>query len=137
MFLDVRLRPKQALLFAAPKGHPDRPTRLRADRFENSCRLHHHRAADGVISRSGSRMPRVEVPAEHHDLVRLIATRDLRDDVVRRRTFREKFISNVELESDGCALAQHSCDTSKIFVSQDNGRRSLFRIGILIAERAY
>ena len=77
------------------------------------------------------------MPAEHHDLILLVATRNLSDYVVRRGSFREKFVSNVELESHRRALAQYPDDAAEIFVAQNNRRQCLFRIRVFITERSY
>ena len=78
VLLHVGLRAEQALLFAAPQRQANRPARLDADRLQDADRLHHHRAADGVVGRAGRRVPRVEVTAEHHDLLRLVGARESR-----------------------------------------------------------
>ena len=79
-----RSRPEQSLLFAAPQRDANRPPRPRADRLQDPHRLDHRRRAVGVVGGADAGVPRIEVAADHHDLVaqRRIGARQLREDVV-------------------------------------------------------
>ena len=88
VLLHIRLRSEQALFLAAPERDADRAARLDADRLQDADRLHHHRAADGVVGGAGGRVPRIDVAAEHHHFLRLVAAGNLGDHVVGGRAFR-------------------------------------------------
>ena len=105
MVPDVGLRSEQALLFAAPEGDADRPSRLDANGLEDARGFHHDGAADGVVGRAGGRMPRVEVAAEHHDFLRPVRAWNLGDHVVARSSFGMGAVDDIELELDGAASA--------------------------------
>ena len=75
---------EQPLLLAAPERRADRAPRLGAERAEDAHRLHHGDRAVRVVGGAARGVPRIEVPADQHDLIaqRGIASRDLGDDVV-------------------------------------------------------
>ena len=54
---------------------------LQVERLQDPHRLEHHRAAGGVVGGAGAGVPRVEVRADHHHLVRFAAAGDLGDHV--------------------------------------------------------
>ena len=81
-------------------------------------------------------MPRIEVPAEHHDFVRLVGARDFGDGVVRRLAVRIDAVQDVELERDRRAVSQNARDPAVVFVAQDDRRQGLRQVVRRAAERA-
>ena len=142
----VGLRTEQALLLAAPQRDADRPPRLDADGRQDARRLHHHGAADGVVGCTGAGVPRVEMAAEHHDLVRLVGAGNLRDGVVGGAPLRMQAVDDVELQLDAAGrrarrargaprrssrpAVQQTPDAPVVLVAHDDGRR---RLGGVIA----
>ena len=49
--------------------------------LQDAHRFEHDRRADAVVGGAGGAVPRVEVGAEHHDLVGLVGARQLGEDV--------------------------------------------------------
>src|SRR5687767_4161560 len=77
----VGARAPEPLLFPAPEGDPDRPSRLRPDRLQDPHRLEHDGDARRVVARVRARVPGIEVRPDHHDLVPEVAAGDLADEV--------------------------------------------------------
>ena len=107
--------------------------RHNADGLENADRFHRDGASDGVVRCARRRMPRVEMPAEHHDLVG--RTGDFGDRVVARPAFRIEAIDDVELELDVLAIREQPRDASVVFVAQYHGRNGSARIVRVVGKR--
>ena len=99
VLLDVGERAEQAFLFAAPQRDADRAPRLDADGLQDAGGFHHDRAADRVVGGAGRGVPRIEVAAEHHDFVLLVAAGDLRDGVVGGLALRIRLVDDLRLRS--------------------------------------
>src|SRR5262249_20640569 len=82
MFFNVSARADQSLLFAAPESDPDCAGRLDAERLNDPHDLHRDSRSRAVVRGAGSRMPRIEMAADHHDLVLQIGAGDFSDHVV-------------------------------------------------------
>ena len=135
MLQHVGLRTEQPFFLAAPERDADRATWLDADRLQNARRLHHRRAADRVVGRAGRRLPRIEVTAEHHHFVLLVAAGDFRDRVVRRPAFRIDLVDDVELEIDRGAVGQDARDAAVVLVAHDDRRHDLVDVVGAVVER--
>ena len=83
MLLGVRGGAAQAVLFVGQQHDAHRPARPDAELLHQPQRLPRDDAADAVVGGAGADVPRVEMAAEQHDLVRLLAPADLADDVRR------------------------------------------------------
>ena len=70
VLLHVRLRTEQSLLLAGPQRDADGAPRLEPESLDEARGFHHDRRADGVVGGAGGGVPRIEVAAEHDDLVR-------------------------------------------------------------------
>ena len=82
VLFDVGLRTEQPFLLARPERDADGAARLEPERLDDARGLHHHGRADRVVGGAGGGVPRIEVTAEHDDLVGLVAARNFGDDVV-------------------------------------------------------
>ena len=120
--------PIQSFLLPAPEREANRAPRLRADRLENAHRLEHRRGAVGVVGGARRRMPRVEVRADHHDLVAQlgIGARKLGDDVVAARVLGEVPTLDVDANLDGNAIFEKSNEIVVMLAGHDDAsaRRS-------------
>ncbi len=117
MPFDVCLRTEQPFFLAAPACDADRAAWLYADGLENTRGLHHRRAADCVVGRSGRRVPRIQVPAEHNDLVLFVRTHDLTDNVITGNPIRHDMAAEVKLQLDRRLVGEQPEDSSKVFVT--------------------
>ena len=104
-----------------------------ADGLENADRFHRNGASDGVVRCARRRMPRVEMPAEHHDLVGRAG--NFGDRVVARPAFRIDAIDDVELELDVLAIREQPRDASVVLVAQHHGRNGSARIVRVVRKR--
>src|SRR5262249_24601703 len=82
MLVDVSARSDQSLLFAAPQSDADRAARLDAERLNDPHDLHRDSRSRAIVRGAGSRMPRIEMAADHHDLVLQIGAGDFGDHIV-------------------------------------------------------
>ena len=135
MLLDVSERAEESFLFAAPQRDANRAPRPHADRLQDPRRLHHHRAADRVVGGACRRVPRVEVSAEHDDLVLLVRARDLRDRVVRRVPLRIRPVDDVEFEAHRRAIGEDPRDAAVVLVAHDDGGHGLRDVVRAVVER--
>ncbi len=76
MFLHIGARTQQPFLFAAPQAHADSAVHIHIERFENADGLHHHRAAGRVVGCASAAVPRIQMRAQHDNLVFLSAARN-------------------------------------------------------------
>ena len=136
LLANVRLRAEQTLLFPAPQRDANRPPRLDADRHQDPRRFHHHGTTNGVVGRTSGGVPRIEMAAEHHDLVGLVAARDLGDDVVARSSLRVRPVDDVEFELDGTLVVEQAPDPPVVLVPHDDDRRRLGLVEGTVVERA-
>ena len=136
MLRDPRLRSEQSFLFAAPQRDANRAARLRADRLENAHRLEDRRRTVGVVGRAGRRVPRVEVGADHHDLVaqRRVGAGQLGDHVVAARVLREVAALDVDPDRHRNAIFQKSNEVV-VMLARDDDRRDGVRAGVARLEK--
>jgi hypothetical protein len=73
-------------------------------------------------------MPRVEVPAEHHDFIGFIGSRDLAHHVIAGLPFRILAVDDVEFDLDVFAIGQQPFDPAEIFITHHYGRQHLRRV---------
>ena len=75
---------------------------LRPDGLEDAQHFHHRRHAGGVVGGAGRAVPRVEVRADEHDLLRRVGAREVADDVeavqLRSAVARRESACDVELD---------------------------------------
>ncbi len=88
-------------LFGAPQGEPHRAVHIEVERLEDAQRLHHDGAAGGVVAGPGAGVPRVEVAADHDDLVALRPAGDLGDDVLSIDVAVERLVRRDECRAAG------------------------------------
>ena len=105
------------MLFASPERHANRAPRPDTDRLQQPRRLHHRGAPDRVVSGAGGAVPRIEVPAQHHDLIAFVSSGNLGDRVVRRVSVRIGGVGDVELERDGRAVGKNARHTAVVFIA--------------------
>src|SRR5262245_42868260 len=84
MFGDPRLGTQESLLFPTPQRQADRPSHPGADLLHESPGLECGRRSVLVGGRPDAYLPRLEMPADHDDLVanRRLGSRELLDHVV-------------------------------------------------------
>ena len=128
MLLHISQRAEQSLFLARPQRHPHRAPRLHPQRLDQPRGLQHDGAADRIVGRSGSRMPGIQVPAQHHHFIRLVRARDLADHVVAGPAFRIHVVDDVELELHVFAVGQQPFDPAVIVVAHDHRRDRLLGI---------
>ena len=73
-----------AVLFVRPQHQPHGAARPDAELLHEAQRLPRHDAAGAVVRSTGAHVPRVEVAADEHHLLRPLAADDLADHVRRR-----------------------------------------------------
>ncbi len=100
MFADVGPGAEQAALLGAPESRPDRAPRFEAGRPQEPHRLHHDRAAGGVVRGAGAGRFGVEMAADHHDLVREVAAGQIGDHVVVERIVVAEDVADLDLHLD-------------------------------------
>ena len=102
---DRRCRPQ-------PEAH--RAPERQAGRLEDAHGLHHHGGARRVVDRAGAGMPRVEVRAEHHELVGDGGVRagQLGEDVERIQIGIVETILRVDLDAHRDSLVQRARDAA-------------------------
>ena len=122
MLRHPRLRAVQSFLLAAPEREADRAARLRADRSENARRLEHRRGAVCVVRCARRGVPRIEMGADHHDLVAQlgIGAGNLRDDVVAARVLGEVAPLDVDADLHGNAIFEKSNEVVVVLASHDD-----------------
>ena len=81
MLFHISARSEKTLFLAAPQADPHRTIEFQIEGLENSHHLDHHGAARAVVRCARAGMPGIEVRADHHDLIFLVAPRYLADDV--------------------------------------------------------
>src|SRR5262249_58629099 len=103
MLLHVRARTEQALLFAGPQADAHSAAKLDTSGFEDAHRFEHHSGTCAVVSGTCSRVPGIEVRADHHNLISLSFFRagDLADDVEGIQVVIVKLVLNISLQRDG------------------------------------
>ena len=77
---DIPPGAEKAELFSGEEDETDRPSE------PTSCRdgpgsLHDQGAVDAIVERSRSELPRIQVRAQEHDLLRFLDAADLGDDI--------------------------------------------------------
>src|SRR5690606_18770092 len=90
--------------------------------------LHHHRAADRVVGRTGRGMPRVEMSAQHDHFISLVGARDLADRVVRDPSLGIDLIADIKLQLDLPSAFQQAHDAAEVLISHHDGWNILCRI---------
>ena len=79
----VDVRADQSLLFAGEKNEADGAPRLHARRLNGSQRIDDQSGVAAVIERARAQFPRIEVRAQDHEFVWLLAASYFRDHVRR------------------------------------------------------
>ena len=105
------------MLFAGPERHANRAPRPDSDRLQQPRRLHHRGAPDRIVGCAGGAVPRIEVPAQHHDLIAFVSSGNLGDRVVRGVTVRIGGVGDVELERDRRAIGKNARQTAVVFIA--------------------
>src|SRR5262245_9628800 len=135
MLFDVRLRTAQTLFFAAPQGNTNSAPWFHIERLKNSRGFHHDRAADGVVSGAGRRVPRIKVTTEHDHFVSFIGAANFADRVVRRRAFRISTVDDIELENHVSAVIENARYASEVFIAHHNCWNDLADVETSVIER--
>ncbi len=97
--LHVRSSAPQAVLLVHEHHGPDGSLRLEPDALEEIQRLDRLHAAPAVVVSAMPLVPRIEVSAHNHDLVRLLRADEFTQDVPRRR-IRERAGRETHPEAD-------------------------------------
>ena len=111
MLRHVGFGTERPLFLPGPEGDADGAARLEVQRLENAHGLHQHGRTGGVVGRTGSIGPRVEVGAHHNDLVLelRVSAGNLRDDVRHVRVVVERVL-HLEFERHRNVLLQNPCN---------------------------
>ncbi len=110
----VVARSEQSLLLARPQRDAHRAAERHSRGFQNPHRLQHRAGAGPVVGRTRRRVPRVEVPADHHELGRLVGARNLADDVEHRWVGIVRVL-DVGFDGDGNLLLEEACHAAVLF----------------------
>ena len=94
-----------------------------AGRLEDAHRLDHHRRADAVVGGARARVPRVEVGADHHDLVGLVAARQFGDHVDRVEVGVDEAVLDVDLERHRDLLVEEAQQAAVVLAGGDDLRQ--------------
>src|SRR5262245_38627970 len=108
MHVDVGARADKPLLFAAPQPDAYRPARLDAQRLNDADDLHRDSRSRAVVRGAGSRMPRIEMSPDHHDLVFEIRAGNFGDHVVAHQILVVKLRIELYFEFDRDAFGLHT-----------------------------
>ena len=90
----------QPVLLVGPRHEADRSTRLDAEPLHETQHLPRGHDTARIIHRALAHVPRINVAAEHDDLVRLLSALEVGDDVARRR-IGEQLRAHHELDAHG------------------------------------
>ena len=125
----VARRANQPLLLTRPEPDADRAAQLHAADLQDAHRLEHRRRSRGVVGGARGGVPRVEVRAEHHDLIGLVGAANLAHHVEHRRHRRVGGL-DVGLDDDRHALRHHAIDAAVLFRGDRNRRQHRRRIAV-------
>ena len=123
VFLHVGARAEESLFLAAPQADAHGAVELQVERLQDAHHLDHDGAAGAVVGGAGAGVPGIEVRADHHDLVLLVAAGNLADDVqavdvaVRRSGF------EVQAHAYGVLFLQQPGDPVVLFGGDHEGGR--------------
>ena len=81
MLIAIAVAAAHAVLFVREQHHAHGALRADVQLLHQARRFPRHHAADAVVRRARARIPRIEVAADEHDLLGLLAALDLADDV--------------------------------------------------------
>src|SRR6185503_5732542 len=118
----VGARTEQALLLSGPQRDAHRALHRQVERLQNAQRLQHHRGTGGIVGRAGARVPRVEMRAEHYNLVLepRIGPGNLADDVEGIQIAVQEATLIVDLEGDWYALLDGAHDAAVVLRRHDD-----------------
>jgi len=119
---DVFFRAEQSLLFASPQPDADRTPQLHTAHLEETHRFHHDRRTGCVVGSARAGVPRVEVRADHHYLIGLVATRQLADDVEGGLVRVVEPVVDVDLQRDRDFLLERPREASVVLDREDDLR---------------
>ncbi len=136
MLGDVGDRAAQALLLAAPQRQANRAPRCHPDRLQDADRLEHHRRANGVVGGAGGGVPRVEVTAQHHHLLRPVAAGNLGDDVVLGAALGEAAIDDRRLDLHDPAAGYQPGNPAVVFIAHHHRRHRFGNVEGAVVEGA-
>ena len=136
VLVDVRARAVEALLLAGPEADADRAARLHVQGLQDPHDFHRDDRAGAVVRRARAAVPRVEVGADHHDLVLLVGARDLGDRVPLHLVFVDERGLHVELELHGDVAVEQPGDAPEVLRLHREPRRRRHGLGLLVLAAA-
>ena len=83
MALGICRSTAQTVLFVRPEHDTNRTTRAYPEFEHQTCGFPRDDAPHAIVRGAGADIPRIQVPTEQHDLIRLLASDDLADDIRR------------------------------------------------------
>ena len=125
MLRDEGARAQSPCFLAAPERDADRPARLQVERLEDAHGLHRDRDAGPVVGRAGAAVPRVHVPAQHHELVLQVGAGDLGDRVVGHQVVVVELDREVDGHLELLALLAHPDQPVVVLLGDDDLGRDL------------
>ena len=133
MRLRVRARSREAVLLVRERDDAKRAARPLRELPDEARRFDRDPEARGVVHGALPEVPRIEVAAEEDDLLRLLAARDLADDVRRdgvgKRPGRER-----EAHAYGPPVGEQAVDEVGVGIREGRGRN--LRDSLFVAQRA-
>ena len=120
---DVFARAEQSLFFAAPQPDAHRAAQGHAADLQQPHRFHHHRRSRRIVGGASAGVPRVEMPADHHYLVRLVRARQLGNDVEGVLIRVVERAGDVHRQRDRDLLVERPPDAAVMFGRQRHLRR--------------
>src|SRR5205814_8573996 len=110
MLLAVRQPAASAVLLVRPEHDAHRSPRPQVQLLHDPQRLPRDDAASAVVGGAGADVPRVEVAADDDDLLGLLASADLADNVRRRNVWLEMRLHR-QTHDDAIAAVGHALQT--------------------------
>ena len=136
MRIAIRIRAAAPHLLVHPPHHADRALRLEPELLDQPHRLPRGHESAAVVHRALTDIPRVDVAAEHDDLVWMLASAHLGHDVARVR-IGEHVRLHRERHANGLTAILDAMQHVRI-LERDRGRRHVVRLGgrVAVAHRA-
>jgi hypothetical protein len=111
----------KAVLFVGPEYDAHHPARSDTKRGHQARGLPRDDAAYGIIRRTGTNVPRIEMAAEQHNFLRSFSAPNLSDDIGRRH-IRLRMRIHREPNTHGDISRQKACDPVRVLGSNRRGR---------------
>src|SRR5262245_66508364 len=115
MIANISFGSEESLFLAGPERDTNSPPKRQAGSLQDSHGLEHDCGSHGIVGGARAGMPRVEVGADHHNLVGFIAATNLSDDVEGVQIVVVKLVLDIRFESNRNILFQVSYQNAVVF----------------------